>query len=159
MTTHRKQSLVALFAGVLFGIGLAVGGMTEPANVIGFLDITGDWRPALMFVMGGAIAVHAIAYRWLRGRPSPAFAEKFSLPTRRDLDARLLTGSAIFGIGWGLGGYCPGPGITALASGSMSAVVFVVSMLGAMWVTSAVERARDQSRTQQASSTPPRTAS
>ena len=156
MSTHTKQNLVALVAGLLFGVGLVVGGMTVPGNVIGFLDITGDWRPALMFVMGGAIAVHAVVYRIVKGRRSPMFAEKFSLPTRRDLDVRLLAGAAIFGVGWGLGGFCPGPGITAMASGSFSAVVFVVSMLGAMWVTSAVERAREASRAQ-AASTQPRT--
>lgn len=161
ITTHDKQGLVALLAGLLFGVGLVVGGMTVPANVIGFLDVTGDWRPALMFVMVGAIAVHAIVYRWVKGRPSPLFAEKFALPTRRDLDARLLAGAAIFGVGWGLGGYCPGPGITALASGSAPAIVFVASMLGTMWLTAMVERSREASKAQQAaqSTQQPRTVS
>ncbi|MDQ3038019.1 MAG: YeeE/YedE family protein, partial [Myxococcota bacterium] len=106
--------------------------MTEPANVIGFLDVTGDWRPALMFVMVGAIAVNALVYRWVRRRRAPLFAETFALPTRRDLDARLLGGAAIFGVGWGLAGYCPGPGIVSLASGSTTALVFVGAMLGGM---------------------------
>src|SRR5690606_20873265 len=129
-------------AGVIFSIGLVVGGMTVPANVIGFLDVTGDWRPALMFVMVGAIAVHAVVYHLIKGRRSPIFGERFALPTRRDLDRRLLAGAAIFGVGWGLGGYCPGPGVTATMSGSVSALVFVGSMVGAMWLTSVLERAR-----------------
>lgn len=159
MTTQHKQGLVALVAGVIFSFGLVLGGMTVPANVIGFLDVTGDWRPALMFVMVGAIAVHALVYRLVKGRRSPVFAERFALPTRRDLDRRLLAGAAIFGVGWGLGGYCPGPGITATMSGSGSAFVFVASMVGAMWLTSVVERARDSAqRAQRAdSSAEPRT--
>lgn len=142
MSAQRKQGAVAFAAGVIFALGLVIGGMTEPANVIGFLDVTGAWRPALMFVMVGAIAVNALVYRWTRGRRAPLYAEAFALPTRRDLDPRLIGGAAVFGIGWGLGGYCPGPGITALASGSLSAVVFVAAMLAAMWVVGAVERAR-----------------
>jgi uncharacterized protein len=142
VSAPTKQGLVALAAGLLFGVGLAIGGMTEPANVIGFLDVTGEWRPALMFVMVGAIAVHALVYRWVRGRPSPLLGERFALPTRRDLDARLLGGAALFGIGWGLGGYCPGPGVASLASGSVSALVFVGSMLSAMWVVGALEWSR-----------------
>lgn len=149
MTSQHKQGLAALVAGVIFSFGLVLGGMTVPANVIGFLDVTGDWRPALMFVMVGAIAVHAVVYRLVVRRRSPVFAERFALPTRRDLDPRLLAGAALFGIGWGLGGYCPGPGITATMSGSGSAFVFVGSMAGAMWLTSVVERARAASKAQQ----------
>ncbi|UJR84512.1 DUF6691 family protein [Sandaracinus amylolyticus] len=140
MDARTKQGLAAFAAGALFAIGLVVGGMTEPANVIGFLDVTGDWRPALMFVMVGAIAVNASVYRWVRRRRAPLLAETFALPTRRDLDRRLLAGAALFGVGWGLGGYCPGPGVTALASGSISAVVFVLAMVGSMWVVGWVER-------------------
>ncbi|WP_053230572.1 DUF6691 family protein [Sandaracinus amylolyticus] len=140
MDAGTKRGLVALASGALFAIGLVVSGMTQPANVIGFLDVTGDWRPALMFVMVGAIAVNAAVYRWVRGRRAPVLAETFSLPTQRDLDARLIAGAAIFGVGWGLGGYCPGPGVTALASGSLEAVVFVGSMVAAMWVVARIEK-------------------
>jgi uncharacterized membrane protein YedE/YeeE len=146
VSPRGKQGLAALAAGVIFAIGLAVGGMTEPANVIGFLDVTGRWRPALMFVMAGAIVVNATVYRWVRRRRAPVLAETFALPTRRDLDARLLGGAAIFGIGWGLSGYCPGPGIVSLATGSTTALVFVGAMLGGMAFVGALERAREATR-------------
>lgn len=146
MTAAQKRGLVAFAGGALFAVGLAVGGMTQPAKVIGFLDVTGDWDPSLIFVMAGAIAVHAIVYRLVRRRSAPFLAERFAVPTRRDLDPRLIGGAALFGVGWGLGGYCPGPGVTALVSGSAPALVFVASMLGAMWLTGRVERAREEAR-------------
>lgn len=118
----------ALAAGLVFGLGLAVAGMTDPAKVQGFLDVSGAWDPSLAFVMIGAIAVHA-ALGWLvRRRQAPLFVRRFALPTRSDLDPRLIGGAALFGVGWGLGGICPGPGLVDLGSGILPALVFVIAM-------------------------------
>lgn len=129
-----RQGFVAVVSGFLFALGLAIAGMSSPGNVIGFLDLFGSWKPALAFVMVGAIGVHGIAYAFLRNKRRPLFAEGFRLPTRRDLDARLIGGSALFGVGWGLGGFCPGPGIIAPWSGAPVAIVFLSSMLAGMWL-------------------------
>ena len=128
-TRTRLEGLAAAASGTLFGVGLAVAGMTRPEKVVGFLNFFRAWDPSLMFVMGGAIAVHALAWRVLRRRPSPLLGARFLVPTRRDLDARLLVGAAIFGVGWGLGGFCPGPGLASLATGAPAALVFVVALL------------------------------
>ena len=125
---------LAVAAGALFGAGLLVSGMTQPAKVIGFLDITRGWDPSLAFVMGGAVAVYTLAYRRIRGRTAPWFDGLFHLPTRRDIDAPLVAGAALFGIGWGLGGLCPGPGLVAAAAGSTTGLVFVGAMLAGMLV-------------------------
>jgi uncharacterized protein len=135
-------SIGALASGALFGAGLLVGGMTAPRKVLGFLDVFGAWDASLVFVMVGAIAVHALAYRLIRGRSSPLFAARFELPTRRDLDARLLVGAAVFGVGWGLPGYCPGPSIVALASGGSGIAVFVLGMLAGLFITGKLEQNR-----------------
>jgi uncharacterized membrane protein YedE/YeeE len=103
--------------------------MTDPSKVIGFLDVAGAWDPSLAFVMLGAVAVHFIAYRWVRGCAAPLFADEFAIPKLRRIDAKLVGGSAAFGAGWGLAGYCPGPGIVSLGAGSWDALVFVVAML------------------------------
>ncbi|MBD3898131.1 YeeE/YedE family protein [Halomonas sp. ML-15] len=122
------KALAGYVAGLLFGLGLAISGMTDPARVLGFLDLAGAWDPTLMFVLGGAVVTTFIGYRlaWARGRP--LFEASFQLPTRRDLDARLLGGAALFGIGWGLSGYCPGPAVASIAGLSLP----LVAMLGAM---------------------------
>ena len=130
---------VALVSGVIFGVGLAVAGMTRPEKVRGFLDFTGAWDPSLAFVMGGAVLVHALAFRLITRRKSPVFAAKFALPTRRDLDAKLLAGAALFGVGWGLGGFCPGPGITSLVGGAAPVAFFVLAMLVGIAVTARLE--------------------
>lgn len=140
------RELSALVAGLLFGAGLIVSGMTRPAKVLGFLDVSGAWDASLLFVMLGAIAVHAIAYRMIRGRSAPLFSPTFAVPTRRDLDAKLLIGAAMFGAGWGLGGYCPGPGIASLPAGGLGAAVFVVAMLAGMFVTGRIEKAQTANR-------------
>ncbi|MDQ3031196.1 MAG: YeeE/YedE family protein [Myxococcota bacterium] len=140
MTRAHRQSSAALAAGLLFGVGLVVSGMTVPAKVIGFLDFAGAWDPTLMFVMAGAIAVHAVVYRLVRRRASPLFADAFQVPTRKDIDARLVLGAAIFGVGWGLGGYCPGPAVSSLVTGSLSPLAFVAAMLGAMWAVGRLDR-------------------
>jgi uncharacterized membrane protein YedE/YeeE len=126
---------LAALAGLVFGAGLLVSGMTHPQKIIGFLDITGGWDPSLMFVMASGVAVYMIAFRAIaRARHEPWFDVQFHLPTRRDFDAPLLVGSAIFGIGWGLAGLCPGPGIVSAAAGSVSGIAFVAAMLAGMHV-------------------------
>jgi len=124
-----RQALVALFSGVLFGMGLAVSGMTDPARVRAFLDIGGAWDPTLAFVMGGALLMMAVAWRIVRRREKPVVAEAFHLPATRPIDARLIGGAALFGIGWGLGGLCPGPAIAALAIAPGPALVFTLFMM------------------------------
>ena len=119
----------ALGSGLTFGVGLVVSGMTNPAKVLGFLDVFGAWDPSLMFVMVGAIGVHALLYRPIMRRKAPFAAEAFAVPAARRVDARLVAGSAVFGVGWGLSGYCPGPSVVALASGSASVLVFVAALL------------------------------
>lgn len=125
-----RLSLAAVFtAGVVFAVGLGVSGMTDPGKVIGFLNLAGEWDPSLALVLGAAIGVHAVAYRWIVRQPSPVFATRFQIPTRRDLTPRLVVGATLFGFGWALAGYCPGPGIVSLAGRGPSAVVFVAAML------------------------------
>ncbi|QDK39352.1 YeeE/YedE family protein [Bdellovibrio sp. NC01] len=128
---NTQQSFVAFIVGLLFAFGLALSGMTQPQKVIGFLD-PWNWNPSLLFVMIGAIGVHVISYPIVKKRASPLLDTKWHVPTRKDITARLLLGSLLFGIGWGLGGYCPGPGITSIASGDMRAVFFVGAMLVGM---------------------------
>lgn len=146
--THAAgHGAIAFGAGVIFAIGLALSGMTTPANVIAFLDIFGSWDPTLAFVMGGAIAVHApIYWLYIRGREAPTFARSFGLPTRRDIDRPLIVGAVLFGAGWGLAGFCPGPAVASLASGSSTVMWFVVAMLVGMSGFSIVELARGRRR-------------
>ena len=125
----------ALLSGVLFGLGLAISGMTDPNVVIGFLDLFGDFNLALMFVLGGAVGTTLIAFRFVLRRPSPLLASDFQLPTRKDIDARLLIGAGLFGIGWGLAGYCPGPALVSFGALIDTALVFVPVMLLSGWLT------------------------
>jgi uncharacterized membrane protein YedE/YeeE len=136
------RGLTAFAAGAVFGVGLLVSGMSKPEKVLGFLDVTGRWDASLTFVMAGAIGVHFIAYRLIRGRASPLLDAKWALPTRRDIDFKLVLGAAVFGLGWGLGGYCPGPALVSLGSGAAGAVVFTAAMLLGMVAASRVERLR-----------------
>jgi hypothetical protein len=119
----------ALGAGFLFGIGLWVSGMANPKKVLGFLDITGDWDASLMLVMGAAVAVTLTGFRFFSSKKKPILEEKFELPDRNDIDPPLVAGAAIFGVGWGIAGYCPGPAITALSALSAESVVFVAAMI------------------------------
>lgn len=128
-----KVYLATVVSGVLFALGLGIAGMTNPAKVIGFLDLFGDWDPSLAFVMVGAIGVNALGYVVSRKRERPFLAPKFSIPSRTDVDPRLVGGAALFGVGWGLGGYCPGPGVVSLVSGTSSVALFVGMMLVGMW--------------------------
>jgi hypothetical protein len=141
MTRDRVWAYVVhALAGVLFAVG-ALSGMTQPAKVTAFLDFFGDWDPSLAFVMGGAILVYLPLYRITQKRRTPLFASRFLFPTKRDIDGRLLGGAALFGVGWGPAGYCPGPGITSLGSGAPRAFVFVLSMVAGMVLYRLIERA------------------
>jgi len=129
----------AFGAGLLFGLGLWISGMARPEKVLNFLDLTGTWDASLLFVMGGAVAVTLLAFRFLLKKP--LLAEKFELPTRKDIDLPLVAGAVIFGIGWGIGGYCPGPGLTGLATLALDPLVFVAAMLAGGLLHRVVTRA------------------
>jgi len=128
------RHLVAFVAGLLFALGLVMGGMTQPAKVVGFLDVTGNWDPSLAFVMGGALLVYGFAFRLITGREASVFGQSFQIPTRRDLSPRLLVGAALFGVGWGLVGFCPGPALVAVGGGMREALLFFPGMLFGMGV-------------------------
>ena len=123
------NNITGLLSGIVFGLGLAISGMIDPAKIIGFLDITGAWDPSLAFVMGGGVAVTALSFRLVLRRPEPVLGGTFRLPTKRDVDTRLITGAAIFGVGWGLAGLCPGPAISSLVFLNPKMLVFVVAMV------------------------------
>lgn len=125
--------LVNLGLGLLFGLGLIVSGMSNPAKVLNFLDLFGTFDPSLAFVMGGAVVVAFIGFRLVLRRERPLMAPRFQLPTRTDIDARLIVGPALFGLGWGLGGFCPGPAFTALGLAAPGTLAFVPAMLVGMW--------------------------
>ena len=138
------RGAAAVASGSLFGLGLALAGMTRVEKVRGFLDFSGDWDPSLLFVMGGAVAVHAVAWRVVARRARPVFAPRFEFPAARVIDARLLGGAALFGVGWGLGGFCPGPAVASLASGAPAAVAFVVAMLAGFVLAGLTRRTAEQ---------------
>ena len=127
-----RRIVIPVLSGSIFGAGLALGGMTDPARVRGFLDLFGDWDPTLAFVMGGAVLVMVIAWQIQPKLIRPLFGGEFALPGTQDLTARLIGGSALFGIGWGIAGLCPGPGIAALVIEPVSAAIFIVAMLAGM---------------------------
>ena len=122
------KALFSLLSGLLFGLGLIVAGMTNPAKVQNFLDPFGTWDPSLLFVMGFAIAVTLPGFYLAGNRAQPLFHGQFHLPTKRDLDPQLIGGAAIFGIGWGMGGLCPGPALTVLPTGASGIIVFVIAL-------------------------------
>ena len=126
------QILIALAAGLLFGIGLIVSGMSNPAKVLGFLDLAGKWDPSLVLVMAGAVAVSFIPFQLAARRSTTLSGEPMRLPTTSDIDRRLVLGALTFGAGWGLAGYCPGPALASLLTGSAKPVVFVAAMLVGM---------------------------
>nr|WP_306663484.1 DUF6691 family protein [Myxococcus sp. CA039A] len=119
-------------AGLLFALGLGLGGMTDPAKVVGFLDVAGSWNPSLAFVMAGALGTYALLRRLILRRAQPVFADRFPAPPQADVDGRLVAGSALFGIGWGLSGYCPGPALVSLPVGGTTVLLFVGAMLVGM---------------------------
>ena len=124
-----KAALIGLFAGLVFGVGLYVSQMVNPAKVLGFLDVAGNWDPSLAFVMGGAVAVTALGNAFARARPAPLSATSFQWPTSRQIDARLVGGATLFGVGWGLVGFCPGPALAGLSFGLWPVTQFVAAML------------------------------
>ena len=128
----RARIAVALLAGLLFGAGLALSGMIDPRRVLGFLDVAGAWDPTLAFVLAGAVGVSALGYRVARRMGHPLCAPRFDLPTRTGVDARLLVGAALFGVGWGLSGFCPGPALAALPLLLPKGALFVAAMLAGM---------------------------
>ena len=133
---------MALLSGLLFGLGLILSGMSDPAKVLGFLDLAGVWDPSLAFVMGGAVLVASLAFRFAGRRTHAILGEPLRLPTARDIDLRLLAGAMAFGVGWGLAGYCPGPALASLAQGGVKPLVFVIAMLAGMAMFELIERAR-----------------
>ena len=136
MPSDSPRAIAASFGcGALFGLGLALSGMTDPAVVLGFLDIAGRWNPALAFVMAGALAVAAIGFRLAGARAAPLLAPSFRAPSASAIDARLVAGAALFGLGWGLAGYCPGPAIASLVAAAPGTIVFVAAMLAGMAAT------------------------
>lgn len=143
-----RTLLPPVISGTLFGAGLTLSGMTDPARVRGFLDIFGRWDPTLAFVMAGAVIVMAIAWRIQSRMKQPLFGEKFSLPDRRDLDVRLIAGSALFGVGWGIAGLCPGPALASLALSPLSVLPFLAAMLAGMALHHFLPAARPRPQTQ-----------
>ena len=144
-----SRLIAAFMGGLLFAVGLGVSGMTDANKVIGFLNLAGDWDPSLAFVMVGAIGVHLALYRLILRRQSPLFCDTFHIPTRRDINPQLVGGAALFGVGWGLGGYCPGPGLVSLAGLGSSAFVFVVFMLAGMMGHKLVHRPKQVAQSAQ----------
>lgn len=140
-----RPSLSAFLSGLLFALGLGISGMTDPANVLGFLDLAGDWDYRLAFVMGGAIAVHAALRPLIHKRERPLFAPKFPSLSASGVDRKLLVGAGLFGVGWGLSGYCPGPALTALASGATPLFVFVPAMFAGMYLAQVLQARRGAS--------------
>lgn len=131
--------LSALLVGLVFGVGIAISGMINPAKVLNFFDIAGTWDPSLIFVMGGALLTTFIGYRLVLKRPGPIVEAEFKLPINRVIDARLIGGSAVFGLGWGIAGFCPGAAVPALGSGRYEVVAFVAALLAGLWVAKTIQ--------------------
>ncbi len=135
-----KNAIAALVVGFVFAIGLGISGMTQPQKVVGFLDLFGSWDPSLIFVMVGAISLHLITYRLIRKRHHPLLSEKWHVPTKNEITPSLIAGAFIFGVGWALGGFCPGPAVTSLASFTWEPLVFILSMVVGMYAFKLVDR-------------------
>ena len=136
----RYHRLTEFAVGLLFGVGLILAGMTDPGKVLGFLDLFGAWDPSLAFVMGGAILVGVFAFALARKRTTSVLGGAMHLPTARDIDKRLVTGSLVFGAGWGLAGFCPGPAIVSMGAGQPKAIAFVLAMVAGMFLFELSER-------------------
>ena len=142
-----RATFAGFIAGLIFGVGLALGGMTDPSIVLAFLDIAGAWNPQLMFVMAGGVAVTFVGYRMAARRPAPLWDERFFTPTATRIDAPLVGGALLFGIGWGLAGYCPGPAIASLGGPYEGVAGFVVAMLAGMIAVRMIRRPGAQTLT------------
>lgn len=142
MTTSTLKAVMGYVAGLLFGLGLGISGMTDPARVLGFLDLFGAWDPTLMFVLGGAVVTNFIGYRLVLKRPNPVLGGTFQLPTRQDLDGRLIGGAVLFGIGWGLSGYCPGPAFASLGGLTVPLLAMLIAMVAGWFLARAIPASR-----------------
>ncbi|MCC4288426.1 DUF6691 family protein [Vreelandella aquamarina] len=140
MSTPAVKTAVGYIAGLLFGLGLAISGMTDPARVLGFLDIAGAWDPTLMFVLGAAVGTTFVGYRLVFARGTPLFSAKFQLPTKQELDAKLLGGAALFGVGWGLSGYCPGPAIASMGGLTLPLLALLAAMVLGWFIAQRIAR-------------------
>ena len=137
--------LSAFLVGLVFGVGIAISGMMNPAKVLNFFDIAGSWDPSLLFVMGGALVTTFLGYRIVLRRPAPLIEAKFHLPAARDIDLRLVGGSAVFGLGWGIAGFCPGAALPALGTGKWEVVAFIAALVAGIWVAR-LAQARSEAR-------------
>lgn len=146
MNPSAMRLWVVFVSGVLFAVGLGLSGMTQPAKVKGFLDFFGSFDPTLLAVIGSATGLNVILFRFILRRPAPILEEKFSLPTKKEVDRPLVLGAVLFGMGWGIGGFCPGPALTSLASGTWTVLIFVVAMaagsLGYLFVEKQMQSAK-----------------
>lgn len=136
------QWVTAGLAGLLLGLGLVLSGMANPAKVVGFLDITGSWDPSLGLVMSGGLVVGSIGFAWLKKQPKTLLGEPLNLPSSRKIDVRLIAGSVLFGIGWGITGICPGPGLVLLGAGVPDGAIYTASLLAGMTIYSVIEKLR-----------------
>ena len=143
-----RHGVPGLLVGLLFGAGLVLSGMVDPARVLGFLDVAGAWNPLLAFVLVAALVPSAIAYALVRKMPRPLMAEEFCIPQNRTIERRLLAGAAMFGVGWGLVGWCPGPAIAGLVYGKWQSWLFVAAMIAGMWLQRLYADLRDRRRVQ-----------
>ena len=140
-----KYNLTALVSGLIFGLGLIISGLANPAKVLGFLDLAGLWDPSLALVMGGAILVGLVAFTVAKKRTLSLLGFNMKLPTSTKIDKRLVGGSLLFGVGWGIAGFCPGPALVAVGAGEIKGIVFVASMVAGMMLFELIERKRAQS--------------
>ena len=140
MSTPAVKTAAGYLAGLLFGLGLAISGMTDPARVLGFLDIAGAWDPTLIFVLGAAVGTTFVGYRLVFARGTPLFSTQFQLPTKHELDAKLLGGAALFGVGWGLSGYCPGPAIASIGGLTLPLLALLAAMVVGWWIAQRLSR-------------------
>lgn len=136
------HSIFALSSGIIFGLGLILAGMSNPSKVLAFLDITGLWDPSLMFVMGGAIGVGIVAFAFAKKRTMAILGDVMHLPSKQDIDSKVMLGGVIFGIGWGIAGICPGPALVLLGAGSKQGIIFVIAMLIGITIYSVISNAR-----------------
>lgn len=135
-----NRDLSALLAGLVFGTGLSLSEMTDRHRVLGFLDVAGDWDPTLLFVMGGAVLVTLITFRFVLRRPRPVLEQQFHLPSKKQVDAPIVVGAAVFGIGWGLAGYCPGPALASLTSLTLNPIVFCIALIAGSLLAKRIQR-------------------
>lgn len=136
----KMQTIVSFLSGAVFAVGLALAGMTQPLKIIGFLDVFGNWDPSLVFVLASAVGVYYVSFQLVIKRKKPLLAPKFNVPTRKDLDVKLVIGGILFGIGWGISGLCPGPILSTLATGAVTVIVLFVTMVIGLYLSSLLNK-------------------